>query len=133
MLNKIEKGMSNAAEKINENFEMGVIEIGENENGQYKIYGDGTLECRTRLTLEYTGGTMLRKTQEFPKEFIDDDLDFIITTITPPEGKYTYILDVPNVYSDRVNIRALKELGVGKNFAAGDEAIVTVVACGKVK
>src|SRR5699024_9214760 len=128
MLNEIFKGMSNAAEKINENFEKGLVEIGENENGHYKVYGDGTLECRTKLTLEYTGGTMLRKTWDFPKEFADDDLDFTITTITPPSGKNTYILDVPNIYADRVNIRALKELGVGKIFADGDEAIVTVVA-----
>ena len=133
MLNKIEKGMSNAAEKINDNFEKGLVEIGENEKGHYKVYGDGTLECRTKLTLEHTGSTMLRKTWILPKEFIDDDLDFMITTITPPEGKFTYVLDVPNIYPDKVNIRALKELGVGKNFAAGDEAIVTVVAYGKVK
>ena len=133
MLNEITKGMSNAAEKINENFEMGIIEIGENDNGHYKIYGDGTLECRTKLSLERENTTMLRKTWNFPKEFADDDLDFTITTMTPPRGKYTYILDVPNIYGDRANIRAFREPNVGSDFTAGDEAIVTVVAYGKVK
>lgn len=45
MLNEITKGMSNAAEKINENFEKVEIGGGSNEQGSFLKFPDGSVIC----------------------------------------------------------------------------------------
>ena len=46
MLNEIFKGMDNAAEVINENFQnVGIVESGENENGHWAKLGNGWMVC----------------------------------------------------------------------------------------
>lgn len=44
MIHEIFKGMDNAAEQINENFQGLAFETGSNEYGRWKKYADGTLE-----------------------------------------------------------------------------------------
>ena len=50
MLNEIFKGMDNAAELINENFEKTNVEIAENENGYYVKFGNGFVICWREIT-----------------------------------------------------------------------------------
>lgn len=58
MLNKIEKGMSNAAEAINENFQNGsIVESGVNEEGYYVKYGNGLLEVYQKRTFVVSANT----------------------------------------------------------------------------
>ena len=49
-MNEIFKGMDNAAEMINENFEKTNVEISENENGYYMKFGNGFAICWREIT-----------------------------------------------------------------------------------
>ena len=51
MLNEIFKGMDNAAEQINENFEAVEMKRGKNESGEYVKYANGWLITHQELTL----------------------------------------------------------------------------------
>jgi len=62
MLNEIFKGIDNAAEKFNENFQKVNVLSGSNENGKWKIYGSGSAECRHKLRLDYDSGTLISNT-----------------------------------------------------------------------
>lgn len=82
MLNKIEKGMSNAAEKINENFEALGFESGENENGTWAKFPDGTMICRREVQLDFK--TTGQENFDFPVTF--EEYPLILTGIR--EGTY---------------------------------------------
>lgn len=73
MLNEIMKGMDNAAEKINENFQNGsIIESGSTVDGYWARYGDGRQVCVRTVTVDSnigTGGSAA--SFEYPKPFID--------------------------------------------------------------
>ena len=79
MLHEIFKGMDNAAEQINENFQNGsIVESGNNENGFWARYGDGTQMCileRTETLSTTTSLSLFRGNLgnwEFPKAFLDE-------------------------------------------------------------
>ena len=68
-MNEIYKGMDNAAEKINENFEALGFESGENENGTWTKFPDGTMICTFRGTIRV--GDFGRIGWSFPKSFTE--------------------------------------------------------------
>src|SRR5699024_2252354 len=58
MLHEIFKGMDNAAEQINENFQNGsIVESGVNEEGYYVKYGNGLLEVYQKRTFVVSANT----------------------------------------------------------------------------
>lgn len=80
MLNEIVKGMDNAAEKINENFQNGsIVEIGENDRGKFTKYGNGklvqeiTLEITSTTFQNWNGWGRLAKTIELPIPFTNKE------------------------------------------------------------
>ena len=59
-LNEITKGMSNAAEKINQNFLFGsIVESGSNEKGHYVKFGNGIMVCWGTITALNNANTLL--------------------------------------------------------------------------
>ena len=77
MLNEIFKGMDNAAEMIDENFESLKTEFGSNEDGHWIKFRDGTLICYfldpvRELITESSGGVYYHnKWFDFPMPFVD--------------------------------------------------------------
>lgn len=68
-LNEITKGMSNAAEQINENFSMGsIVDSGSNENGRYDKFGNGLMICSGTLLFDLKGSEVW---QTLPQSYID--------------------------------------------------------------
>lgn len=66
-LNEITKGMSNAAEMINENFKgFGIVESGTNANGQYTKFADGLLITTSSASF----GTGFIQTYNLPADFV---------------------------------------------------------------
>lgn len=67
-LEEITKGMSNAAEQINANFKVGsVVESGNNENGNYVKFGDGTMITTSKIIF----GTGITTSYTLPASFLD--------------------------------------------------------------
>lgn len=66
-MNEILKGMDNAAEKINENFEVLGFESGENNNGSYIRFGNGLQICWGSADFERGSSELLIET---PAEYI---------------------------------------------------------------
>ena len=70
MLSEIFKGMDNAAELINENFENGsIVESGKNEFGHYFRMGNGVQVCLGRFNHNFDNDQTVFPT--FPKGFKD--------------------------------------------------------------
>lgn len=67
-LEEITKGMSNAADQINANFKVGsVVESGNNENGNYVKFGDGTMITTSKIIF----GTGMTASYTLPASFLD--------------------------------------------------------------
>lgn len=66
-MNEIYKGMDNAAEQINDNFESLKPEYGSNENGEYWKYPDGRLICTGDIEYDRSNPEV---TTGFPHDFI---------------------------------------------------------------
>ena len=81
-MNEIYKGMDNAAEQINENFQGLLFESGENENGTWTKFPDGTMICRREIQLDF--GTTGQENFDFPVTF--EEYPLILTGIR--EGTY---------------------------------------------
>ena len=79
MLHEIFKGMDNAAEQINENFQNGsIVDEGVNENGRYVKYASGIMVCTVKGFPQVAStnyGSMYRTgstdTWTFPHEFLE--------------------------------------------------------------
>ena len=77
MLHEIFKGMDNAAEQINENFEMVAVERGDTANGEYIKYANGLVVCTHAITrnarINQPYGALYREANdsvwEYPIEF----------------------------------------------------------------
>ena len=88
-MNEIYKGMDNAAEQINENFQELVIESGKNEDGHWEKYADGRLECYLNIeipaVIDVQMGSLYReengRTWTFPVPFINDDISISMEQI----------------------------------------------------
>lgn len=76
-LTEITKGMSNAAEAINENFKAGsVVDSGSNDSGNWMKFADGTMICtiirRENVTIQSPGGGIFKSESQkilFPWPF----------------------------------------------------------------
>ena len=76
-MNQIFKGMDNAAEQINENFQELLFESGENENGTWTKFPDGTMICRREVQLDFK--TTGQENFDFPVTF--EEYPLILTGI----------------------------------------------------
>ena len=76
-MNEIFKGMDNAAEQINENFQGLLFESGENENGTWTKFPDGTMICRREVQLDFK--TTGQENFDFPVTF--EEYPLILTGI----------------------------------------------------
>ena len=125
-MNEIYKGMDNAAEQINENFEKTKVESGSDENGRWIKYPDGTMECFMKpleVHMEDRNGVLYQSS------------GFIWTF--PQEFEEIYIVDVQNRsfgsiggYVTDVTNQSCKVRGVGPQILNGT---ITATAFGRFK
>lgn len=93
-LTEITKGMSNAAEQINQNFQTGsVVDSGTNGNGHFVKFGDGTMIVRG--TKESTSGFTVQegsiwRTDNFPVTFPESFIDTNYSVTIDAQGGQTY-------------------------------------------
>lgn len=130
-LTEIKKGMSNAAEAINNNFQAGsILESGANENGNFIKFADGTLICQTRKSLEYASANVLQIAYIFAHPFADDSY-----TINATYRDTAPILNItPIAIGSKINYQAyLSCANVGSEFTPGTTAPFEVTAIGRWK
>lgn len=134
MLNEIIKGMSNAAEKIDENFQNGSIvehNLDETEplNGYYVRYGNGLQICFiSNLNLEYESQSRLATNWNFPASFIG-------TPVLLPVQENSLGTEITRggtfgtgAVSDYGHIRYFSPFGT--TFGSSDQRIAHAVAIG---
>ena len=108
MLHEIFKGMDNAAEQINENFQNGsIVESGvDAEGGYYEKFGNGVMNAYRKMTLSYQTLRILSETWNFSEEFINDEYVVQVTIESiPTEYRGVMAPEVTYVFKDRVNAR----------------------------
>ena len=111
-MNEIFKGMDNAAEQINENFQNGsIVESGLNEVGYYVKYGNGLLEVYQKRTFAISSNT----------NFVTPMVDFV-------EIFYTDLKVVGNSDNREKTYNALIDANkIGATFWEDDDAWVVVL------
>lgn len=137
MLYEIVKGMSNASEAINDNFQFGsIVEDNLDEtnpvNGYYVRFGNGLqVSWLDHLELEYISGISLEKTWDFPIAFSEAPIVVPIAedavTALDHRGLSPYLL---NRTKDSVLVQMSRMSG-DVPFSSGDTRSTVVFAIGK--
>ena len=97
MLNEIFKGMDNAAEQIDENFQNGsIVESGVNEEGYYVKYGNGLLEVYQKRTFIISSNTNFTRPMVDFVEIFYADLK-VLGNSDNREKAYNALADVSNI------------------------------------
>src|SRR5699024_9095946 len=101
MLNEIFKGMDNAAEQINENFEQLDVEVGEEENGRWCKFPSGlaicTKEVVKNITALETYGSLYRSSVNEEWYF---PIKFEKTLYADVTGNYSFPLTYVNGWNE---------------------------------
>ena|SRR5690625_2778788 len=128
MLNEIFKGMDNAAEMINGNFEKLDVEVGENENGTWVIFNSGLQICFQNIVLPYENSTRLSRRWTYPKPFGSKVVTFISREAEVGVDAARFATYGINPELESALVRGYAQ--TDKNFQSSDSANVSVLAIG---
>lgn len=102
MLHEIFKGMDNAAELINENFESVKIKHGQNEKGSYVVLGNGLKVAWFTITKVHTGSTYQ---WDYPIEFSNPPTVMATANQSTDSRSYSGVKFGVTTYADHAALR----------------------------
>ncbi len=106
-----------------------IAESGENANGRWIRFSDGTQICYASITIPYLNANNLRYTWYFPVPFVK------VPSVSggqnlPPDGKRTDIYPYVSVTRDYMYVAIYSYEGI---FTSGDTAYANPLAIGRWK
>ena len=95
-----------------------IVESGENENGSYVKFGDGTMICYGRVALDENDGS--GKVFSFPTSFIDSNYVIFVTANgnASSAASGSYVVEQVRVDSSRFRAKALVHTATSINVPA---------------
>ena len=112
-----------------------IVESGQNSNGRYIKYADGTLQCHCRITLTRISNTEISNTWVFPHAFIDID-DLCINAFPAqglPDGVRDSSMYALSIKTESTKILIARNYSSGGGFSAGTSIDCMASAIGRWK
>ena len=131
-MNEIFKGMDNAAEQINENFQGLLFDSGSNEDGNWVRLPDGTQICYGVFSLSSGGlSYRLERQKTFPKSFESVPAVTMNTPwlVTGGTAEASVIPKATSVTNDRFSATVIRSSGTFEGTYAG----ISYIAIGRWK
>ena len=145
-MNEIIKGMANASEAIQENFEeidehlaesasKHIHSSGSNDDGYWVRFDDGTQICWGNIRLPYATAIMCRATVSYPKAF--SNAPSISANLINYSGTPTYrdmtSINFSNILSTSVKFAVWTQRSATATWESGDHVDCTFIAIGRWK